>query len=149
MKMESLLQTILGAGVGTLALLTGWPWQLLIIWGILMVIDIISGILKAFKNKQWTSAKMKEGLIKKAFEFIILIATLLIQGVAIGAGIPVPIGSIIVGIFCFKEFGSIVENYIQSGNKLPNAIMKWFKVATSMIDSKVEGTEENNEENNK
>jgi fucose permease len=58
---------------------------------------------------------MKEGLLKKAIELNTLFAVLLIQRFSIINGITVPLGLVLVGIFCFKEFSYIMGNYIDMG----------------------------------
>jgi toxin secretion/phage lysis holin len=129
-------KSIIGGLAGLAAYFAGLPWELIIIWGILMVFDIVTGILKSAKEGNWSSRIMKEGLLKKAIELTILFSVLLIQRVAIINGITVPLGSVIVGIFCFKEFGSILENYIAMGYKLPDIVTGWFKIAKEQIEKK-------------
>ena len=141
--MNGIIQAILGAITGLAVFCAGLPWQLLIVYAILLIIDIITGVLKAAKNNEWSSSKMKCGLIKKSLEILLLFAVLILQFVANNIGIPVPLGSIIIGIFCFKDFGSILENCIQAGYNIPPAIQKWFNVANAMLDSKAENNNDN------
>ncbi len=129
-------KSIVGGLAGLVAYFAGLPWELIIIWGILMIFDIATGLIKSAKEGNWSSKAMKDGLLKKAIELTTLFAVLLIQRVAIINGITVPLGSVIVGIFCFKEFGSIMENYIGMGYKLPDIVTNWFKVAKEQIEKK-------------
>jgi polar amino acid transport system substrate-binding protein len=125
---------ITGSLTGLISYIVGLPWELLIIWTILMIIDIITGNIKAAKENNWSSKEMKIGLLKKCVEISVMFSILLIQRVCIINGINIPVGSVVVGIFCFKEFGSIVENYTQMGGELPKSIMNWFKVTKKQID---------------
>ena len=145
--MEGILQSILGAITGLAVFCVGLPWQLLIVYAMLLIIDVATGVLKAAKNNEWSSSKMKGGLIKKALEILLLFAVLILQFAANTIGIPVPLGSIIIGIFCFKDFGSILENCIQAGYNIPPAIKKWFNVATVMLDEAAENNTTNNKDN--
>lgn len=141
----NILNVIIVAFVGIGTFIAGWPWQILILYGILMAIDIITGVLKAIKNGTWSSKIMKQGkceenktffggLLKKCTESFFILAILIIQTVALSVGIPVPVASILIAAFCFKEFGSIMENYIEMGGTVPKVIKKWFKVANIAID---------------
>ncbi|NMA48626.1 MAG: phage holin family protein [Tissierellia bacterium] len=131
----------LGALTGLGAYFLGLPWQILYIWISLMLIDIVTGIIKSCIHGNFSSKEMKLGLYRKSFDIMVMLAILLIQQVANLNGISIPIGSIVVGSFCFKELGSILENYAQSGGKLPQSVSNWLKVIGSKIENKV-GEEE-------
>jgi toxin secretion/phage lysis holin len=125
---------IAGMLSGLIAYTLGLPYELLILWGMLMIVDILTGIIMSAKNGEWSSRQMKNGLFKKTAELFMMFSLLLIQRVVIISGINIPIGDVLVGVFCFKEFGSIVENYVAMGNKLPKLIENWFKVTKNKIE---------------
>lgn len=118
----------IGAIGGLTAYIYNLPYELLILWCSLMVLDIITGIIKAAKKGELSSSIMKHGLLKKAGELSIMFSLLIIQRVAIISGIDLPIGNVIVGAFAFKEMFSIVENYLSMGGKLPNIVANWLKI---------------------
>ena len=120
------------SGLGTWAL--GLPWELLYLWVLLMVLDIITGVISACLKGEFSSREMKFGLFRKTLDVVIMITILTIQRVACLNGFDVPIGSIIVGAFCFKEGTSIIENYGKAGGKLPPTIKNWLKVLVQKID---------------
>lgn len=124
-------------GIGTWAL--GLPWELLYLWVLLMVLDIITGIISACLKGEFSSREMKFGLFRKVYDIAIMVAILVIQRVACLNGFDVPIGSIIVGAFCFKESTSIIENYGKAGGKLPKTIRNWLKVLGQKIDGDDQG----------
>ncbi len=130
---NSFIDIILGSFLGLCAYLAGLNWEIIIIWVILMSVDIITGVIKSFKNGNFSSHEMKVGMLKKVGEFFLLFALILGQRVAMLNGINVPVGTIFIGAFCFKELASIIENSIGMDIKLPNVIMKWFKVAKDQI----------------
>ena len=107
----------------------GLNWQLIILWFVLMVIDIVTGNIKHAVKGTWCSKDMKLGLIKKAGEFFLLVALIFGQKVFELSGVKLPAGEVFAGIFAIKELGSIIENCIQMGVKVPKAVMKWFRVA--------------------
>ena len=119
-------------GIGTWTL--GLPWELLYLWIILMILDIITGVISTCLQGEFSSREMKFGLFRKTLDVAIMIALLVIQRVAYLNGFDVPIGSIIVGAFCFKEGTSIIENYGKAGGKLPKTIRNWLKVLGQKID---------------
>lgn len=135
----------LGALTGLGTYFLGLPWQILYIWVGLMIIDIITGVIKACINGNFSSREMKTGLYRKSFDIMVMLAILLIQQVANLNGITLPIGSIVVGAFCFKELGSILENYAQAGGTLPQSVQNWLKVLGQKIENKVEDQGENDE----
>ena len=139
MKEETILKAVQYVMGGLIAYFYSLNWELIFIWIILMFIDIITGILKGAKTKDFTSRNMKVGLIKKAGEFFLLFALLLCQRVAQINNMDVPIGTVFIGAFCFKELSSIIENSIVLDIGIPSVIMNWFKESNdSLNDNKNE-----------
>jgi toxin secretion/phage lysis holin len=141
--MDNFIKAITGAMAGLGAYICGLNWELLTIWGILANIDIITGVIKAKKNADFNSHDMKIGLWKKCGELFLIIALIFIQRVAEIVNISVPIGNLFVGAFCFKEFGSIIENAIGMDIDLPIVVTKWFKVANAAANQFENGKDEN------
>ena len=102
-----------------------------------MILDVITGIISACIRGEFSSKDMKQGLFRKVFDIAVMVSLLIIQRVAELNGISVPIGSIMVGAFCFKELSSILENYGTAGGKLPQTIQNWLKVIGSKLDKDV------------
>lgn len=130
-----------GALAGLLAYLSGLNWELIIIWFALVCIDITTGVIYSAKNGEFKSRKMKIGLATKVGEFFLLFALVLIQRVAIINNINVPVASIFIGAFCFKEFASIFETAIDAGIKVPRVVKNWFEIAHESINNKGENNE--------
>ena len=137
--MEGVIQAILGAGIGITAFLVGWPWQIIFVYLVLWIIDIITGCLKAGKTGEWSSSKMKQGLIKKTGEIIVILVVLILQTTLTILCIPIPAASILIGAIIMKEIGSIFENLlIIDNNLIPASIKKYLKVAQDFLDSKID-----------
>jgi len=113
--------------------IAGFDWELLFIWCLLMAIDIASGYLKACKQHKVTSAIMRSGIYKKMLDTFSILAILLMQGVVSHMGISAPIGTILIGAFCFKELTSILENTAGDANALPKAVQHWLDSIRQMI----------------
>jgi toxin secretion/phage lysis holin len=135
---NNIIEVILGALTGLGTYFCGLNWEIILIWGFLMTIDIISGVIKAMKKGTFASSDMKMGLFKKAGEFLLLLSLTLFQRVAEINGITMPIGSVFIGAFCFKELTSIIENCIDMDINLPDVVMNWFKAATNNQDKKTD-----------
>lgn len=97
------------------------PKTLLIITGIFIVTDILTGYLKAIKNKKISSSVSRDGYIKKIGYLVALLFGFLID-------IVLNLNFFLKGtsIICITTEGmSIFENLSEIGVKLP--FMKYFK----------------------
>lgn len=128
----------LGSLMGLGGYFLGLPWQTLFIWFGLMLMDIITGVISSGIAGTFNSKDLKFGLFRKLIDITVMIAILLIQRFAELNDISIPIGSIMVGAFCFKELASILENYALCGGKLPESVNGWLKV----LSDKMNKTEE-------
>lgn len=83
-----------------------------------ILLDIITGIISAIRNKKWSSTKMREGgFHKMAIIFFIVLAVLCDYGqhfINIGFNLPITKGVLVY--VCLMEIGSIAENI---GNTYP------------------------------
>jgi hypothetical protein len=80
--------------------------------GVAILGDIISGLMKAFYNKNFKSAKMRDGLFHKGGEICVVA---LLWGVqqgapAVGVELGLPLFKAGCGYVVIMEVGSIVEN---------------------------------------
>lgn len=77
-----------------------------------IVIDIITGLLNAIKNKTWSSTVMREGLFHK-MGFILFIALALLCDYGqqfIDIGFTIPITESVLIYVIVTELGSCIEN---------------------------------------
>jgi len=136
---------IIGSLTGLIAWCVGLPWQLMWVWLMLMICDIISGIIKSCINSNFSSREMKLGLFRKSYDVIIMITLILLQYAINTNGITIPIGSAIIGFFIFKEVSSIMENYISCGGKVPDNIKKYLRIAQEQFDNKDNKNDKNSD----
>ena len=98
-----------------------------------MLIDFISGFLKAWKNNEIDSSKMRKGLIKKIGEVLMLVV-----GELLVAGTMLPYSSDILkfisGYLCLMELISIFENLALLGVPVPGFITKTLKQTAETIE---------------
>ncbi len=142
MRQTTLNEGIIGGLGGLTAYLFGLNWELIFIWIIIMILDIISGIIKG-KKLGWDSHKFKAGLLMKAYEALVILALLMLDRALSLMGIGIALGSIIIGAFILIDMLSILENGVQLGVKLPQVIVNYVSRAESIINEPKE--EENHE----
>jgi phage-related holin len=95
-----------------------------------MLLDMGTGLVKAFKQKDYTSSIMREGLFHKCGSILCIVFGMLVDYaqlyIDLGASIPVALS--ICGYICLMEIGSIIENICQINPEiLPDKIKCYFK----------------------
>jgi toxin secretion/phage lysis holin len=90
---------------------------------ILMILDIITGYYNAWKNKEVSSSRLREGLGKKCGELAYLILGIAFK-FAIGSNAVIYFISIYI---CFMEIISLTENCTKLGVPLPNPVKEQLK----------------------
>lgn len=95
-------------------------WKILVIPLILMGLDILTGFINAWKGKEIDSSKLRDGIVHKFGEMIIIILSLFLQ---YSLGLPKEISTFIAIYIVIMECISILENCEKLGVKIP----KWLK----------------------
>lgn len=83
-----------------------------LITGIFILFDMITGLVKAFKQKNYTSTVMREGLFHK-FGSVICVGLGVLVDYAqtfVDLGVTLPIASSLCAYIILMEIGSIIEN---------------------------------------
>jgi toxin secretion/phage lysis holin len=77
-----------------------------------IVLDIISGAIKAIKSKTWSSTVMREGLFHKmGFVIIVALAVICDYGQQyLQLGFTIPLVSGVCAYIILTEIGSVIEN---------------------------------------
>lgn len=86
---------------------------------IFIILDVLTGIVIAWKNNDFQSSKMRAGLSKKFGELIYVVVGIIAK-FAMGIDL---IQHFAVGYICLMEISSLAENCDKLGVKLP----KWLK----------------------
>ena len=94
---------------------------IILVPAVLMVIDIIVGILNAWKSKDIKSSKLRDGIVHKFDELIIIIVALFLQ---FTLGLPREIPVFSATYIIIMELISILENLSKSGVKVPEWVTK-------------------------
>ncbi len=93
-------------------------WWAILAPMILIIIDVFTGIVIAWKNNDFKSAKMRAGLSKKFGELVYVLVGILTK-FALGTEL---ILYFTVGYICFMEISSLAENCDKLGVKMPEKI---------------------------
>lgn len=100
-----------------------------IIVGVFIILDFVTGLIKAFKQKTFESSVMREGLFhKSALVIVVLLATIMQTASGyLELGITVPLVAPVCAYICLMEFGSIIENLGEiNPNLIPEKIRELF-----------------------
>ena len=92
-------------------------------------IDLLSGIICAYRNKDIQSSKLRDGLFKKVgFIFCYFMAWLIdTEGYQVGFTVGAKILPVVLGYACLTETVSIIENiHIINPDLLPENLLKLF-----------------------
>ena len=93
-------------------------WWAILAPMILIVIDVLTGLMIAWKNNDFKSAKMRAGLSKKFGELVYVLVGILTK-FALGTEL---ILYFTVGYICFMEISSLAENCDKLGVKMPDKL---------------------------
>lgn len=92
---------------------------------IAIVLDYISGIIKAFNTKQLSSKIGFKGILKKIGILVLVMLAVLVDRVGGNTG---AIRTLVIYYFVANEGLSILENLGEAGIPIPNVIKKALKV---------------------
>lgn len=85
---------------------------------ILIIIDVLTGVVIAWKNNDFQSSKMRAGLSKKFGELVYVLVGILTK-YALGTDL---ILYFAVGYICLMEISSLAENCDKLGVKMPDKL---------------------------
>lgn len=92
-------------------------------------LDLVTGMIKAFKEKSFTSSIMREGLFHKCGSILLVIFGVAVDyaQTMIDIGVSVPIANAICAYIVAMEIGSIIENIGKINPQIvPEKIKKHF-----------------------
>ena len=99
---------------------------------LLMILDVLTGWLNAYKKGELSSKKMRDGIIKKSAEIVMIVVGMLIK---YSLGVPA-VSEFITIYMCWMEILSLVENYEKLGGKLPEGFKNKLNENSNNEDNK-------------
>jgi len=120
----------------------GWKGILLLAWVLVMALDYISGTAAACKEGQWSSAAAREGLWHKGGMIITVLAAAMTDWVlavvslylSIGLKWPGLVLPLVTAWYLITELGSILENAVKMGARVPQWLVKLLKAGAELVD---------------
>ena len=124
----------------------GWKGIMLVAWVAVMLLDYISGTFVACKGSQWCSAKAREGLWHKAGMIIVIlvagIADIVMEIACANLNLGITYTGLILPLvlawYIITELGSILENAVKLGVKVPPWLTNMLKISLKAMDKAAE-----------
>lgn len=131
--MKELVCSVLSmAATGILYLLGGWDVALACLI-VSIILDYISGIIKAYVTKELSSKIGFKGLIKKVGVLVIVMLSVIVDQITGSTG---AIRTLVIYYFVANEGLSILENLAQAGVPIPNSIKNALKILKDLGNDK-------------
>ena len=120
----------------------GWQGIMALVWVACMALDYISGSIAACKDGKWSSAVARVGLWHKGgMIFAVMVAgisdiviTIICQHLPIGLEWPGIIMPLVLAWYILTELGSILENAVKLGAKVPKWLIKLLAAFEHLVD---------------
>lgn len=94
-----------------------------------ILLDMVTGIINAFKNKRYTSTVMREGLFHKCGSVLCVVLGVLVDYAQtwLDLGVTIPLTTTICTYIVLMEVGSIVENICSiNPDIMPDKLKQYF-----------------------
>lgn len=121
----------------------GWKGIMMIVWVAVMALDYLTGTLAACRSGQWSSAVAREGLWHKGGMIAVVVVAMIADWVMVIIAEYIPIGihwpgivlPLVLAWYIITELGSILENAVKMGAKVPEWLVKLLKAGAKMVDN--------------
>lgn len=139
----AMMKSALVATGTAVAMGLGWKGALLLSWVAVMALDYLSGTLAACREGQWSSAVARQGLWHKGGMILVVTASAISDVVMVMVAEYVPMGIRWPGIvlplvlvwYIVTELGSILENAVKMGAKVPGWLIRILKASAQLADN--------------
>lgn len=125
--------------VGTLL---GWKGIMLFVWVGVMALDYLSGSLAACREGQWSSATARQGLWHKGGMILVVTVAGICDAVMVLMASVLPLGldwpglilPLVLAWYIMTELGSILENAVKMGARVPDWLVRLMKAGVSLTE---------------
>lgn len=139
------LKAALAAFCTALGAFLGWKGIMALIWVAVMALDYISGTAAACKEGSWSSAVARSGLWHKAGMILAVICAAIadlamvqlcdnLTAQVFHFGWPVVVTPLVLAWYILTELGSILENAVKLGAKIPGWLLKLLQAGLDAVD---------------
>ena len=136
-------KTAITAFFAAIGAFLGWRGIMAVVWVVLMALDWLTGTAAARKNGTWKSSAARDGAWHKIGSVLVVVVALLgdfIMGImllnipALNMAWPNLLGPLVLAWYIVTELGSILENAVKMGAKVPGWVVKIFDATLKMLD---------------
>ena len=143
------IKTGLAAFFTALSAFLGWKGIMALVWVLLMVIDYISGTAAAIKSKDWSSQTAREGIWHKVGMVLAvcvagltdLVIAVICEHLPMNFSWTGYILPLVLAWYIITELGSILENSVKLGAKVPSWLTKLLRASLEAVDKTGESFE--------
>ena len=139
------IKAAVAAVLGALTAFWGWFGWLAFAWVGLMLLGYLSGTAAACQRGKWSSAAARSGVWHKAGEVVVVLVAAcadLLLGLVLDnlpvVQLPVIFRGIVCPLvlvwYCITELGSIVENAVLMGARVPAWLTKLLQISLDAVD---------------
>jgi len=139
------IKIALTAFFGAAGELLGWKGMMLLLWVLAMALDYVSGSAAAAKNGEWSSPIARQGLWHKGGMILVVLVAGIADAVFVHLlpQIPLPMATVqnpglllplVLAWYILTEAGSILENAVKLGARVPGWLAKILKVGQAAVD---------------
>lgn len=140
------LKTAIAAAGTTMGAFLGWKGIMLLSWVAVMALDYLSGTLSACREGQWSSAVARQGLWHKGGMILVVtvaaiadaVMVMMVEYVPIGLQWPGIVLPLVLAWYILTELGSILENAVKMGAKVPAWLVQLLKASVELTDNAAE-----------
>ena len=111
--------------MGLLKLLPATIVYMLLGYLVVKALDFVLGLLKTWKNSNYKSSKMRDGIIRWIAELIGILFVMLLDYVL---GLNFYVTGFTLALFLYKEAGSILENLAECGVNMPKILKEKLEI---------------------
>ena len=101
-----------------------------VLTGAFILLDLVTGLIKAFKEKNYSSTIMRQGLYHKSGSILCILFGVLVDysQAYLDLGINIPITLSVCAYICLMEIGSIIENVCAINPEImPEKLREYFQ----------------------
>lgn len=139
------VKTVIAGVIGLASTALTWQTKLIIAMMAMMVIDYVTGTIAGTKKNGWSSQIAREGLLGKIGYFAVLFVagcadfslSLLCQQIGNGMEWKVICLPLVAGWYILTDAGSVLENAVTMGAKVPDWLVKMLKITRDKLDDSV------------
>lgn len=98
--------------------------------GAFILLDLVTGLVKAFKEKDYSSTVMRQGLYHKSGSLLCILFGVLVDysQAYLDLGVNIPVAISICAYICLMEVGSIIENVTAINPEImPEKLKEYFQ----------------------